>query len=204
MARTYEETIYDAAVEAVNDALAQPKLPTPDEIKGNILDNSRNAVEMYNSIAQPRAKWKVPTELVPFQVAYVMLRLHYVALINMSEVETNPDRMVLGVYVDEGDDEGIYTTNETTAKLVLSVLEELDGNDVKVVSFDGGKEQLERLEEGSLDGLIVQNPFGIGYATVVACARAILSQGNEAEVNAGFTWVTRDNMDSEAIQKMMY
>ncbi len=86
MARTYEETIYDAAVEAVNDALAQPKLPTPDEIKGNILDNSRNAVEMYNSIAQPRAKWKVPTELVPFQVAYVMLRLHYVALINMSEV----------------------------------------------------------------------------------------------------------------------
>ena len=53
MARTYEETIYDAAVEAVNDALAQSKLPTPDEIKGNILDNSRNAVEMYNSIAQP-------------------------------------------------------------------------------------------------------------------------------------------------------
>ena len=118
MARTYEETIYDAAVDAVNDALAQPKLPTPDEIKGNILDNSRNAVEMYNSIAQPRAKWKMPTELVPFQVAYVMLRLHYVALINMSETEVNPDRMVLGVYVDEGDDEGIYTTNETKIRSI--------------------------------------------------------------------------------------
>ena len=118
MARTYEETIYDATVDAVNDALAQPKLPSPDEIKGNILDNSRNAVEMYNSIAQPRAKWKVPTELVPFQVAYVMSRLHYVALINMSEVETNPDRMVLGVYMDEGNDEGIYTTNETTIRSI--------------------------------------------------------------------------------------
>ena len=32
MARTYEETIYDATVDAVNDALAQPVLPTPDEI----------------------------------------------------------------------------------------------------------------------------------------------------------------------------
>ncbi len=52
MARTYEETIYDATVDAVNDALAQPVLPTPDEIKGNILDNSRNEVTMYNSIAQ--------------------------------------------------------------------------------------------------------------------------------------------------------
>lgn len=56
MARTYEETIYDATVDAVNDALAQPKLPTPDEIKGNILDNSRNAVTMYNSIAQQDRK----------------------------------------------------------------------------------------------------------------------------------------------------
>ena len=55
MARTYEETIYDATVDAVNDALAQPVLPTPDEIKGNILDNSRNAVTMYNSIAQQRS-----------------------------------------------------------------------------------------------------------------------------------------------------
>lgn len=52
MARTYEETIFDATVDAVNDALAQPVLPTPDEIKGNILDNSRNEVTMYNSIAQ--------------------------------------------------------------------------------------------------------------------------------------------------------
>lgn len=33
MARTYEETIFDATVDAVNDALAQPVLPTPDEIK---------------------------------------------------------------------------------------------------------------------------------------------------------------------------
>ena len=49
MARTYEETIYDATVDAVNDALAQPVLPTPDEIKGNILDNSRNAVTMYGA-----------------------------------------------------------------------------------------------------------------------------------------------------------
>lgn len=118
MARTYEETIYDAAVDAVNDALAQPKLPTPDEIKGNILDNSRNAVTLYNSIAQQGSKWKVPTELTPFQVAYVMLKLHYVALINMSGTETNPDRMVLGVYVDEGDDEGIYTTNETKIRSI--------------------------------------------------------------------------------------
>ena len=29
-------------------------------------------------------------------------------------------------------------------------------------------------------------------------------EGNEAIVDAGFTWVTAKNMDEEAIQNMMY
>lgn len=33
MARTYIKTLKEAAVEAVNDALAQPKLPSHDEIE---------------------------------------------------------------------------------------------------------------------------------------------------------------------------
>lgn len=118
MARTYIKTLKEAAVDAVNDALAQPKLPSPDEIEGNILDNSRNAVAMYNSIAQQGAKWKVPTELQSFQVAYVMLRFHYVALIVPNSSETDADRMLLGVYVDEGDNEGLYTTDETAIRRI--------------------------------------------------------------------------------------
>lgn len=110
MARTYEETIYDATVDAVNDALAQPVLPTPDEIKGNILDNSRNAVTMYNSIAQQGAKWKVPMELETYQIAYVMLHVHSIALIETTESEDDADCALLGVYMEDGEDEGIYTT----------------------------------------------------------------------------------------------
>lgn len=100
---------------------------------------------------------------------------------------------------------GIYTTSETVAK---TVLEGIDGTDhadeYKVVSFDGGKAQLERLASGKISGLIVQNPYGIGYATVVACVRAVMGDGNEAVVDTGFTWVTEKNMDETAIQNMMY
>ena len=102
------------------------------------------------------------------------------------------------------DVKGIYTTNETAAKLVTGTLESMGKEEVKVVSFDGGKDQLQLLEDGKLEGLIVQNPYGIGYATVVACARAVLGQGNEAEVNAGYTWVSKDNMEKESIKRMMY
>ncbi len=99
---------------------------------------------------------------------------------------------------------GIYTTNEEAAKLAVSVLEEMENKDIKIVSFDGGEDQLELLENGKLEGLIVQNPYGMGYATVVACARAILDQANEAEVNTGYVWVTKDNLQQETISRMMY
>lgn len=99
---------------------------------------------------------------------------------------------------------GIYTTNEEAAKLAVSVLEELENKDIKIVSFDGGEDQLELLENGKVEGLIVQNPYGMGYATVVACARAVLDQANEAEVNTGYVWVTKDNLQQETISRMMY
>ena len=65
-------------------------------------------------------------------------------------------------------------------------------------------DQMKLLEDGKIDGLIVQNPYGIGYATVVACARAVLGQGNEATVSTGYTWVTKDNMNKDSIKKMLY
>lgn len=107
------------------------------------------------------------------------------------------------------DAKGIYTTSEAVAKLVVGEFEKQKETDdkeksVKIVSFDGGKDQLELLNEGKLEGLIVQNPYGIGYATVVACSRAILGQGNEAEVDTGYVWVTKDNIDDETISRMMY
>lgn len=127
--------------------------------------------------------------------------------------DTDADRGKSGMTEEEAvqyilekhpDVKGIYTTNETAAKLVTGMLDGMEKEDVKVVSFDGGKNQLQLLEDGKLEGLIVQNPYGIGYATVVACARAVLGQGNEAEVNAGYTWVSKDNMKKESIQRMMY
>ena len=72
------------------------------------------------------------------------------------------------------------------------------------MGFDAGKEQLDSLENGDVDGLIVQNPFGIGYASVIAAARTVLEIGNEADVNTGYIWADRDNMEEEAVQAMLY
>ncbi len=75
---------------------------------------------------------------------------------------------------------------------------------VVLMGFDAGEEQLRALEDGEIAGLIVQNPFGIGYASVVAAARTVLQVGNEAEVKTGYIWLTKENMEEESIQKMLY
>lgn len=107
----------------------------------------------------------------------------------------------------------VYTTNLDSTQLVAKVIDNLKRTDLYFVGFDGGAEQQKLLTKGTVDGIIVQNPYGIGYATVVAAARAALyAQGlgdetymrNEAYVDSGYTWVTRKNMEKDKIKKMLY
>lgn len=99
---------------------------------------------------------------------------------------------------------GIYTTNLDTTQAVADVLAEMEKKDLVFVGFDGGEEQMDLLKNETLSGLIVQNPYGMGYATVVASVRAALGLGNESFVDSGYLWVTLDNMNSSDIKGILY
>ena len=100
---------------------------------------------------------------------------------------------------------GCFGTNDKTVLLGARALEQMEKTDeVVMMGFDAGKDQLDALESGSIDGLVVQNPFGMGYAAVVAAARTVLEIGNEAQVDTGFIWVDAENMENENIQAMLY
>lgn len=98
----------------------------------------------------------------------------------------------------------VYATNQDTTQLVANALASLEKDDLYFVGFDGGEEQLELLEDEEVDGLIVQNPYGMGYATVIAAARTVLDLGNEAVIDTGYTWVTKETMGDAEIKKMLY
>lgn len=124
----------------------------------------------------------------------------------LSAIEKMTDEEVVLHYLEKHPEvRGIFGTNDLTTQFAVSVLREAEkGEDITVMGFDGGTEQIQALEEGEIDGLAVQNPFAIGYASVIAAARTVLQEGNEAIVTTGYTWVTRENVESESIQKMLY
>lgn len=100
---------------------------------------------------------------------------------------------------------GCFAANGDAVKLAVDGLERNKmGKKVKVVGFDANDDEIKDLQDGKVDGLIVQNPFGMGYATVIAAARASLDMGNEAVVNTGYTWVTKENLKTEEVQKILY
>ena len=99
---------------------------------------------------------------------------------------------------------GCYGTSGEAVELITGTLDRLEKEDMAVLGFDADEEEVTAMEEGKIDGLVVQNPFGMGYAAVIASARAACDLNNEAYVNTGYVWMTPDNMDSEEIQAMLY
>lgn len=131
---------------------------------------------------------------------------------NMSEdlqkaaVEKMTDDEVMQYYLEKYPDlKGVFGTNESSTIFALEALQktELAGK-VALVGFDISEEQIAAMKNGEISGLVVQNPFGMGYASVVAAARTVLQSGNEAVVDTGYIWVTKDNLEDESIQNMLY
>lgn len=100
---------------------------------------------------------------------------------------------------------GCFAVNADAVLLAMDALDTAEKTEeIVLMGFDAGKEQVAALKNGTIDGLVVQNPFGMGYATVVAAARATLEIGNEANVDTGYVWADKENMDDPAVKGMLY
>lgn len=99
---------------------------------------------------------------------------------------------------------GIYATNGECVTLMAELCEQKELDDIVIMGYDADAEEIQALEDGRVAGLIVQNPYGMGYATIVAEARSVLSLGNEAVVDTGYTWVTSENLEEKEVQRMLY
>ena len=87
--------------------------PAPSDVASTILANVRNQFAIYNSVAQPGAKWKIPDRLLPAQIGDILIALHPVVTIETAGANCDSEYRLIGIYQTSGKNEGIYVTDES-------------------------------------------------------------------------------------------
>lgn len=100
---------------------------------------------------------------------------------------------------------GIYATNESVAVGVCQAVEELNlTGQVKIIGFDSSNTEIDFLEQGVLDGMIVQNPYLFGYLAVRNMSKAIDGKSIDSTIDTGITYVNSDNLNDQDVQVILY
>ena len=100
---------------------------------------------------------------------------------------------------------GIFGANEGSAIGVINAVQEMNKvGSLVVVGFDSGKQQIDAIKNGVAAGAVTQNPVGIGYETVKAAVAAINGETVEKQIDTGFYWYDKDNVDSDEIKAAIY
>ena len=102
------------------------------------------------------------------------------------------------------DVDAIFTPNESTTFGCLRALENrgLAGKVIQV-GFDSSKKLIEALEKKSLRGLVLQDPFRMGYDGVRTAVAHLRGEPYERTIDTGVVLATPDNMNEPAIRKLL-
>ena len=101
--------------------------------------------------------------------------------------------------------EGIFCPNESTTFGTLRALEDrgLAGK-IKFVGFDSSQKLVDGMGKGYIHGLVLQDPFKMGYLGVKTAVAFLRGQPYEAKVDTGETLVTPENMKRPDIQRLLF
>jgi len=103
------------------------------------------------------------------------------------------------------DIKGFFGANEGSAIGVLNAVNELGkAGEIVAIGYDSGKAQIDAIKSGVMAGAITQNPIGIGYKCVESAVKAINGEELPANIDTGFFWYDKTNIDDPEIQAVLY
>ncbi|MGP4017412.1 substrate-binding domain-containing protein [Saccharopolyspora sp. 5N708] len=100
---------------------------------------------------------------------------------------------------------GIYAANEPSVLGAAEAVRQAGKvGQVKVIGWDTSEGEIQALRDGVITGLIAQNPFKMGFASVNAAVTKIRGSAEPLpNTDTGSLLITRDNVDSPEVQKLL-
>lgn len=99
----------------------------------------------------------------------------------------------------------IYASNEGCAVGVAAAVQEKNlQNRISVIGFDSSDDEIAYLADGVIDGMVVQNPYNMGYLGVRNINKVLDGEDIEEKIDTGATYVNGDNLYDEDTQWLLY
>lgn len=99
---------------------------------------------------------------------------------------------------------GIYADNNVSGDGVAqSIKENKAQNRIVAVGFDSDPQEIGALQNGTLQAIVVQNPYFFGYQGVVAAAMSAQGRFAPPSLDPGAVLVDSSNMNTPAVQKLL-
>lgn len=103
-------TTYSLLVKSATDKYLQTIDPddfNPQDVAIGLVNATCVEINSYNN--NHDAKWKLPSDLLPYQLALILTKLHHAALIVLNSANIGSDHAILAIYNTTGSNAGLYT-----------------------------------------------------------------------------------------------
>lgn len=99
---------------------------------------------------------------------------------------------------------GLFASNESSiVGAVRAVRQRNLGGKVILVGFDSSPDLVRSVKEGAIDSLVLQNPFRMGYDGVKTVVDKLAGKTPERRIDTGVKLLTKENMDTPEMQKLI-
>jgi ribose transport system substrate-binding protein len=110
---------------------------------------------------------------------------------------------LLNTYADQV--QGIFTPNESSTAGMLLALQDIGkAGKVSFVGFDSSQTFIDAINANQLHGIVVQNPFNMGYLGVRTMVDNLLGKQVSKQIDTGVMLVTKENLQSPEVQTLLH
>jgi ribose transport system substrate-binding protein len=101
--------------------------------------------------------------------------------------------------------QGIFTPNESSTAGMLLALQDIGkAGKVSFVGFDSSQTFIDAINANQLHGIVVQNPFNMGYLGVRTMVDSLLGKQIEKKIDTGVMLVTKENLQSPEVTALIH
>jgi ribose transport system substrate-binding protein len=114
------------------------------------------------------------------------------------------ENLLIAQNAGKGQLQGVFCPNESTTFGMLLALEKAGlAGKLRFIGFDSSTKLVEGVRAGKLDGLVLQNPFNMGYLAVKTLVAHIRKEKVEARIDTGASLIDKANMDQPDMKALL-